>query len=230
MKKVKQKEYDFRNKLYLSVFVGVCKSEKLLDKYLEQYLTLLELDCIGSSFGIDFHINYYDDEYYKAIVNAQMSNDIDEIFADAAIFDLDLLKQDYPNHLDKSYNTVIIIGRMKYEGEVQEIQNDEFGYFKFLGTYPEQLPNKIEDTSKMHQYAVNKLADWGYSISITSENRADSKDYFKWKAEKGGKTFTASDPLRLLGIVTIVREYGDAWDRAEIHSTLSILPISQENC
>ena len=48
---------------------------------------------------------------------------------------------------------------MKYEGEVQEIQNDEFGYFKFLGTYPEQLPNKIEDTSKMHQYAVNKLAD-----------------------------------------------------------------------
>ena len=92
------------------------------------------------------------------------------------------------------------------------------------------MPNKIEDTSKMHQYAVNKLADWGYSISITSENREDSKDYFKWKAEKGGKTFTASDPLRLLGIVTIVREYGDAWDRAEIHSTLSILPISQENC
>ena len=56
-----------------------------------------------------------------------MSNDIDEVFADAAVFDLNLLKQDYPNNLDRPYNAVIIIGRMKYEGEVQEIQNDEFG-------------------------------------------------------------------------------------------------------
>ena len=61
------------------------------------------------------------------------------------MFDLNLLKQDYPNNLDRPYNAVIIIGRMKYEGEVQEIQNDEFGYFKFLGAYPDPLPDKIDD-------------------------------------------------------------------------------------
>lgn len=228
MKKVKQKGYDFRNNLYLSVFVGVCQSKKMLEQYLQQYLNLLEMDCIGSQFGIDFHINYYDDEYCTAIVNTQMSNDIDEIFADATVFDLDLVKKDYPNPFDRQYNAVIIIGRMKYEGEVQEIQNDAFGYFKFLGTYPEPLPNKIEDHVEMYPYAINKLVDWGYSISLTSENGWDGKDYFKWNAEKEGKTFTALDPLRLLGIVTIVREYGDAWDRAEILHSLSIKPIKKE--
>lgn len=228
MKKVKQKEYDFRNDLYLSVFVGICESKNTLERYLQQYLTLLEMDCIGSSFRIDFHINYYDDEYYTAVVNSQMSNDIDEIFADAAVFDVSLLKKDYPNLFDTQYNAVIIIGRMKYEGEIQEIQNDEFGYFRFLGTYPELFPNQIEDHPEMYPYAMNKLTDWGYSISLTSKNGSDGKDYFQWNAQKEGKTFTALDPLRLLAIVTIVREYGEAWDRAKIRSALSVTPAKKD--
>ena len=113
--------------------------------------------------------DYYDDEYYTAVVNSHMSDDIDEVFADAAVFDLNRLKQDYPCHLDRPYNAVIIIGRMKYEGEIKEIQNDEFGYFKFLGAYPEPLPDQIRDTSKMYKYATHKLTDWGYRISVTTE-------------------------------------------------------------
>lgn len=66
-----------------------------------------------------------------------MSNNIDDIFFDANVFDLNLLKKDYSDSLNKPYNTAIVIGRMKYEGEVKEIQNNEFGYFKFLGIYPE---------------------------------------------------------------------------------------------
>lgn len=224
MKKVRQTEHDYRNNLYLSVFVGVCPSETLLNQYLDQYLTLLELDCIGSAFGIDFHINYYDDEYYTAVVNSHMSDDIDEVFADAAVFDLNRLKQDCPSHLDRPYNAVIIIGRMKYDGEIKEIQNDEFGYFKFLGAYPEPLPNQIRDTSKMYKYATHKLTDRGYRISVTTENEDGLQDRFIWIAEKDQKTFSARDPLRLLGIVTIVREYGDAWDRTDIPSALSIKP------
>ena len=30
----------------------------------------------------------------------------------------------------------IQVDRRGYEGEIKEIQNEEFGYFKFLGTYP----------------------------------------------------------------------------------------------
>lgn len=228
MRKTDLTDDDFNNNLYLSVFVGVCNSEELLGEYLEQHWERSESGLNSSYFGSDFNINCYDDEYLVSIVKAQMSDDIDEIFDDAKVFDLNLLKADYPNHLDKQYNAVIIIGRLKYEGKVQEMHNNKFGYFKFLGTYPEPLPNKIKDTSDMDKYAVNKLIDWGYSISVSNENRAGYKDdfylknHFKWKAEKDGKTFSAIDPLRLLGIVTIVKEYGDAWDRIDVPGIFSI--------
>ena len=228
MRRIELNDYDFRNNLYLSVFAGVCKSKELLNEYLEQRFEQQKYGLMSSQFSVDFHIKYYDDEYVVSSLNTKMSNDIDEIFSDTAVFDLDLLKQDYPNHFDRLYNVVIIIGRLKYEGAIREIQNNKFGYFKFLGTYPELLPNKINDEPKMDKYAISKLVDWGYHISVINENRDDSngdfyfKNHFKWKAEKDGKTFTALDPLRLLGIVTIVQEYGDAWDRIDMPNFFSI--------
>jgi len=228
MRKMESDDYEFRNNLYLSVFVGVCNSKELLNEYLEQHFEQQKYGLMSSQFGVDFHIKYYNDEYLVSFFNTKMSNEINEIFADTTVFDLNLLKQDYPNHFDRLYNVAVIIGRLKYEGEIQEIQNDKFGYFKFLGTYPEILPNKIDDDPEMDKYAISKLVGWGYHISVMNENRDDSnehfyfKNHFKWKAEKDGKTFTASDPLRLLGIVTIVQEYGDAWDRIEIPNFFSI--------
>lgn len=93
---------------------------------------------IGSEFGVDFNINFYDEDFAVSVTNPEMSYDLEEVFADAIVFDMELLKKDYPNGLDRPYNTAIIIGRLKYEGEVKEIQNNEFGYFKFLGVYPEE--------------------------------------------------------------------------------------------
>lgn len=228
MKKTDLTNNDFNNNLYLSVFVGVCNSEELLGEYLEQHWERSEIGLNSSCFGSDFNIKCYNDEYLVSVVNAQMSYNIDEIFVEAKVFDLNLLKQDYSNYLDKQYNAVIIIGRLKYEGKVQEIHNNRFGYFKFLGTYPEPLLDKINDTSDMDKYAVNKLIDWGYSITVSNENRAGYNDdfylknHFNWKAKKDGKTFSAIDPLRLLGIVTIVKEYGDAWNRIDVPGIFSI--------
>jgi len=230
------------NNLYFSVFVGVCKSEELLDEYLGQHWKRSEIGLMCSQFRKDFNINYNDDKYlyFVSTVNAQMSNDINEVFDDVVLFDdvelfdLNLLKQDYPNHFDRAYNAVIIIVGVKYEGEIQEIQNNRFGYFKFLGTYPVPLTDKINDNSEMDKYAINKLAEWGYAISVANENRDDLKDdvYFKnhfiWKAQKDEKTFTALDPLRLLGIVTIVQEYGDAWDYIDVPNIFSIKFENQE--
>jgi len=230
MRKVESNKHELSNNLSLSVFVGVCKSEALLDEYLGQHRKRSESGLMHSQFRKDFNLNYNEDEYlyFVSTVNAQMSNDINEVFADVELFDLNLLKQDYPNHLDKAYNAVIIIVGVKYEGEIQEIQNDKFGYFKFLGIYPEPLTDKINDNSEMDKYAINKLVEWGYNISVANENRDDLKDdfylknHFIWKAEKDEKTFTALDPLRLLGIVTIVQEYGDAWDHIDVPNTFSI--------
>ena len=138
MREVEEKSYSYSNDEYLSVFVGVCKSQELLDQYLEQnYELLTEYDCIGSEFGVDFGINFYDEDFSVMIVNPNMSKDLEEVFVEAEVFDMELLKKDYPDGLDRPYNTAIIIGRLKYEGEVKEIQN-EFGYFKFLGVYPDE--------------------------------------------------------------------------------------------
>lgn len=43
----------------------------------------------------------------------------------------------YPNGLEQEYNAVIIIGRMKYEGDVKEVYNKKFGYFRFLSVFSE---------------------------------------------------------------------------------------------
>lgn len=138
MREVEKKKYSFSNDEYLSVFVGVCKSQELLDQYLEKdYELLNEYDCIGFELGVDFGINTYDEDFSVFIVNPNMSKDLDEVFVEAEVFDMDLLKKDYPDGLDRPYNTAIVIGRLKYEGEVKEIQN-EFGYFKFLGVYPDE--------------------------------------------------------------------------------------------
>lgn len=138
MREVQKKNYCYSNDEYLSVFVGVCKSQELLDQYLEKdYELLNEYDCIGFELGVDFGINTYDEDFSVFVVNPNMSKDLDEVFVEAEVFDMDLLKKDYPDGLDRPYNTAIIIGRLKYEGEVKEIQN-EFGYFKFLGVYPDE--------------------------------------------------------------------------------------------
>ena len=138
MREVQKKNYCYSNDEYLSVFVGVCKSQELLDQYLEKdYELLNEYDCIGFELGVDFGINTYDEDFSVFVVNPNMSKDLEEVFVEAEVFDMELLKKDYPDGLDRPYNTAIIIGRLKYEGEVKEIQN-EFGYFKFLGVYPDE--------------------------------------------------------------------------------------------
>ena len=138
MREVEKKKYCFSNDEYLSVFVGVCNSQELLDQYLEKdYELLNEYNCIGFELGVDFGINTYDEDFSVFIVNPNMSKDLEEVFVEAEVFDMDLLKKDYPDGLDRPYNTAIVIGRLKYEGEVKEIQN-EFGYFKFLGVYPDE--------------------------------------------------------------------------------------------
>lgn len=112
MREVEKKKYCFSNDEYLSVFVGVCKSQELLDQYLEKdYELLNEYNCIGFELGVDFGINTYDEDFSVFIVNPNMSKDLEEVFVEAEVFDMDLLKKDYPDGLDRPYNTAIVIGR-----------------------------------------------------------------------------------------------------------------------
>ena len=47
MREVAQKDYTYSNDAYISVFVGVCKSQELLNQYMDKDYDLLNgYDCI----------------------------------------------------------------------------------------------------------------------------------------------------------------------------------------
>jgi len=113
----------------------MCESKELLDTYLNIDYELFEYEYIASEFGVDFDIDIYDDDFFVAVMNKVSSSRIADIFAEAQVFKLKKLEELYPSGLGENYNTAIVIGKMKYEGIIKEIHNDEFGHFKFLGTF-----------------------------------------------------------------------------------------------
>jgi len=87
-----------------------------------------------------------------------------------------------------------------------------------------QLKNKLADAENTYNYAIDKLIQWGYDISIANE-MVDFHETFVWIAEKDKKKYFAVDPLRLLGFITIVREYGEDWNKLYLPDTYTIEPI-----
>lgn len=113
---------------YVSVFVGLCESKELLAKYMEKDYELLECGCIGFELGVDFGINTYDEDFMAMVWHEKMSDSIETIFKDA-------VQTIYSDKINESYNVAIVIGNLKYEGQIQEVHNEEFGYFKFLDAH-----------------------------------------------------------------------------------------------
>ena len=85
--------------------------------------------------GVDFGINTYDEDFAVMVLQKNLTARIDELVRDAEIFDIDALKRMDPDGLDRPYNAIIILDRVIYDGSIKEVQNDTFGYFKFLGVF-----------------------------------------------------------------------------------------------
>ena len=107
----------------VSVFVGVCWSEDLFEQYWDDKV-----------FGYDFGFSC-DEDFAVIKFRDEPLKQIDALFDDAELFDLDELKKIFPDGLDKAYNAVYVVGNVNYKGTITEVENDTFGYFKFLGTF-----------------------------------------------------------------------------------------------
>ena len=118
-----------------SVFAGVCPSQELFERYWEKDYDLLEDDWIGFEMGIDFGINTYDEDFAVMVMQKDATASIDALVKGAEIFDLAAFKRMYPDGLDRPYNAIVILDRVVYDGPVKEVQNETFGYFKFLGVF-----------------------------------------------------------------------------------------------
>lgn len=118
-----------------SVFAGVCASQELFEQYWEKDYEFLYDDYIGFEMGIDFGINTYDEDFAVMVLQKDLTSQIDQLVKDAGIFDIDALKRMYPDGLDRPYNAIIVLNRMAYNGPIKEVQNETFGYYKFLGVF-----------------------------------------------------------------------------------------------
>lgn len=85
----------------------------------------------------------------------------------------------------------------------------------------------IAEAGNTDRYAVYKLIQWGYMV-FKVQDSADFGDSWEWLAQKDGKTYSAKNPLRLLGLVTIIQEYGEDWRYSDVPQSFSIKPIPGE--
>lgn len=118
-----------------SVFAGICPSQELFERYWEKDYDQLEEGCIGFEMGVDFGINTYDEDFAVMVLHKAATAKIEELVKGAEIFNIEELKKRYPDGLDRPYNAIIILDRVFYDGPIKEVQNETFGYFKFLGVF-----------------------------------------------------------------------------------------------
>ncbi len=57
--------------------------------------------------------------------------------------------------------------------------------------------------------SINLLIKWGYEVFISNTNEKDEiySNNFMWSAQKDGKIYIEKNPLRLLGLITLLKEY-----------------------
>ena len=84
------------------------------------------------------------------------------------------------------------------------------------------IRNTIIDYPNTYRYAVYKLDQWGYGVSVVDHD-ADFFDHAAvWIAEKDGKRYAAKDPLSLLGLVAMIQEYGEDWEHSGVARSFSL--------
>lgn len=136
MRQVEQLDISYStNENCCSVFAGVCTSQERFEQYWEKDYELLSDGYIGFEMGVDFGINTYDEDFAVMVLQENLTNQIDELVKNAETFDIDALKKMYPEGLDRNYNAIIILHRMIYDGKMKEVQNETYGYFRFLGVF-----------------------------------------------------------------------------------------------
>lgn len=138
MRKIKLDKYSDSDENYVSLFVGKCKSQKLLNEYLEVNYDLCDYEYTTSEIGIDYGIDYIEQDFLIANVNDFYSNNIEKIFK-MGIYEnyvSDFLEEKFPYKLSERYNSFIMLGNVKYDGYVKEVKNYKFGIFKFLTVMP----------------------------------------------------------------------------------------------
>jgi hypothetical protein len=69
---------------------------------------------------------------------------------------------------------------------------------------------RLADGGNTYNPALLTLRSRGFSLELQTY-----EDHNRWVARKDGRTFSAADPLALLGLVAVWEHFGDDWNHQE---------------
>lgn len=132
---------------YLSIWLCNTKSEDILYRYVE--IDYEEDDDDDDDFnehdeqicfqlGRDFNIFWYDEDFFEASFRDNVRGwDLLEGHSYMENI-IPMLKENYQNLMNDAFNSVIIFYNFKYDGNVREVENEQYGHFRFVGAFEYQ--------------------------------------------------------------------------------------------
>lgn len=127
---------------YLSLWLCKTLSKDKLFRYLEidygeddEDLDIDDIYIADFKMGKDFNIMWYDEDKVEMSYKDGMKGW--ELLEGHSFIDsiLPTLNEKYQNVMDDIYNSVIILYDFMYDGYIKEVNNDLYGFFKYIGTF-----------------------------------------------------------------------------------------------
>ncbi len=135
--------FNYEKDGYLALWLCRTLSKDSLIQYLEidygeddeEDLDLEDIYIVDFKMGRDFNIMWYDEDKLEFSHKGNMKgwdilkghSFIESIFP--------ALKESYHDVMNNIYNSVIILYDFKYDGHISEVQNNKYGFFKYIGSF-----------------------------------------------------------------------------------------------
>lgn len=133
---------DYEKDGYLSLWLCKTPSKDRLRQYLEidygddeEELDIEDIYAVDFEMGHDFNIMWYDED--KLEISHQENNNGWNLLQGHSFIEsiLPALKENCKDAMNGIYNSVIILYDFKYDGHITEVENDSYGFFKYIGAF-----------------------------------------------------------------------------------------------
>lgn len=134
---------DYEKDGYLSLWLCNTLSKESLLRYLEidygdddeDDLGIDDIYAVDFEMGRDFNIMWYDED--KLEISHQGNREGWDLLEGHSFIEsiLPSLKVNYQDVMNGTYNSVIIFYDFQYDGHIKEVKNDQYGFFKYIGSF-----------------------------------------------------------------------------------------------
>jgi len=128
---------------YVSLWLGKTSSKNTLENYVNIDYNIE--DTFAGQLGNDFLIDYYDEDSLETSYTNN-SNELRTLLEGHSYCNdgfVDRFIEIHAEQLKDFYNAIVLIYDFKYDESVQEVHNDTFGDFRFMGSVIYNYSSKL---------------------------------------------------------------------------------------